>query len=84
MRATSHVASLEVKKHMADVSRADGKAALGSNCVCALPLCFQAVGGGGCGVFFVMEIKIKQLDAGALPLLVLPIILFESFYKEPV
>lgn len=31
-----------------------------------------------------MEIKIKQLDAGALPLLVLPIILFESFYKEPV
>lgn len=52
MRATSHVASLEVKKHMADVSRADGKAALGSNCVCALPLCFQAVGGGGVVGFF--------------------------------
>lgn len=30
-----------------------------------------------------MEIKIKQLDAGAWPFLVLPIIMFESFYKEP-
>lgn len=30
-----------------------------------------------------MEIKIKQLAAGTWPSLVLPIVMFESFYKEP-